>query len=181
MSINTIFHVGLYELDHLNSFTRVEFGFLTRPTHFALHRFVEYTDTILIWSNHNNELLRTRALCYAHTGLLSLSMLSRCTHLVIAMAAPPCASSRNVIAMLHQGIRTTRKMSMHAFIFSPSSRDVIAMLHQGIRTSRKMLMHAFIFSPDVSSPRIIGNIGHIKQLIMFIIFSVAKCIMQNVD
>ena len=71
-------------------------------------------------------------------GFLGLPMLSRCTNLGIARAAPPCTSG------------------------SPNDRRrtrVIAMLRQGIGTSRKISMHALKFSPDVSTPNTIGDIS----------------------
>ena len=71
-------------------------------------------------------------------GFLSLSMLSRCTHLGIVRAAPPCTS----------GSANDRRRTR-----------VIAMLRQGIGTSRKISMHALKFSPDVSTPNTIGNIS----------------------
>ena len=71
-------------------------------------------------------------------GFLSLPMLSRCTHLGIARAAPPCTS----------GSANDRRRTR-----------VIAMLRQGIGTSRKISMHALKFSPDVSTPNIIGDIS----------------------
>ena len=66
-------------------------------------------------------------------GFLSLPMLSRCTLLDIARAAPSCTSDDQ---------RRTR---------------VIPMLRQGIGTSRKISMHALKFSPDVSTPNTIGD------------------------
>ena len=71
-------------------------------------------------------------------GFLSLPMLSRCTNLGIARAAPPCTS----------GSANDRRRTR-----------VIAMLHQGIETSRKISMHALKFSPDVSTPNTIGDIS----------------------
>ena len=71
-------------------------------------------------------------------GFLSLSMLSRCTHLGIVRAAPPCTS----------GSANDRRRTR-----------VIAMLRQGIGTSRKISMHALKFSHDVSTPNTIGNIS----------------------
>ena len=65
--------------------------------------------------------------CYATVprGFLSLPMLSRCSNLGIARAAPPCTSGlandrrrSRVIAMLRQGILTSGKISMHALKFS---------------------------------------------------------------
>ena len=58
-------------------------------------------------------------------SFLSLSMLSRCTNLDIAMAAPACTGNsandrrrRRVIAMLRHGIGKSRNISMHALKFS---------------------------------------------------------------
>ena len=69
---------------------------------------------------------------------LSLPRLSRCTHLGIARAAPPCTS----------GSANDRRRTR-----------VIAMLCQGIGTSRKISMHALKFSPDVSVPNTISDIS----------------------
>ena len=77
-------------------------------------------------------------LCHDYTGRLSFPMLSRCSNLGIARAAPPCASS---------SANDQRR------------RRVIAMLHQGIGTSAKNSMHALKFSLDVSWPRTIGDIS----------------------
>ena len=71
-------------------------------------------------------------------GFLSLPILSRCTHLGIAGAAPPCTS----------GSANDRRRTR-----------VIAMLRQSIGTSRKISMHALEFSPDVSTPNTIGDIS----------------------
>ena len=71
-------------------------------------------------------------------GFLSLPMLSRCTNLGLARAAPPCTSGSE------NDQRRTR---------------VIAMLRQGIGSSRKISMHALKFSPDVSTPNTIGDIS----------------------
>ena len=65
-------------------------------------------------------------------------MLSRCTHMGIARAVPPCTSGSA------KDRRRTR---------------VIAMLRQGIGTSRKISMHALKFSPDVSTPNTIGDVS----------------------
>ena len=71
-------------------------------------------------------------------GFLSLPMLSRCTNLGIARAAPPC----------------TRGSANHR-----RRTRVIAMLRQGIWTSIKISMHALKFSADVSTPNTIGDIS----------------------
>ena len=71
-------------------------------------------------------------------GFLSLPMLSRFTHLGIARAAPLCTSGSG------NDRRRTR---------------VIAMLRQGIGTSRKNSMQALKFSPDVSTPNTIDDIS----------------------
>ena len=64
-------------------------------------------------------------------------MLSRCTNLGIARAAPPCTS----------GSANDRRRTR-----------VRAMLCQGIGTSRTISMHVLKFSPDVSPPNTICDI-----------------------
>ena len=71
-------------------------------------------------------------------GFLSLPMLSQCTNLGIARASPSCTS----------GSANDRRRTR-----------VIAMLRQGIGTSRKNSMHALKFTPDVSTPNTIGDIS----------------------
>ena len=71
-------------------------------------------------------------------GFLSLPMHSQCANLGIARGAPPCTS----------GSANDRRRTR-----------VIAMLRQGIGTSRKISMHALKFSPDVSTPNTIGDIS----------------------
>ena len=92
-------------------------------------------------------------------GFLSLPMLSQCANLGIARGAPPCTSGSandrrrtRVIAMLRQGIGTSRKISMHAWNFlpmfrrqipsaiyrrtAPSSRRTFGDVHQGQKCPR---------------------------------------------
>ena len=91
-----------------------------------------------IFSTFSRLSLRVDANATVPRGFLSLPMLSRCTHLGIARAAPPCTS----------GSANDRRRTR-----------VIAMHRQGIGTSRKISMYALKFSPDVSTPNTIGDIS----------------------